>query len=293
MLRKDHAMILTDAGATLHLGWDYGIPYYIDPLNGVDVDISTSQGVNQVGVTVDQQSVNGVYREITGDFLAGDTAATAFLNALPYNTAGTLYLFDKYFARFVVSKTPYVTGYNGILHFDFMILCDKPYWLSLTAGEYQMGGYTAAFSFPVNYGTAHTFGVKSDTWTNIVNTGSLPVPYTARFTATADVEDPSLLNVLTGEYVKLITTMEAGDSIDLYRTTSDKVAVTRTRGGVTENIFGLLDEGSTLFTLASGDNVLRLSAGSGAAALQASLSYYPMYSGILPDLLANGGAKRR
>ncbi len=288
MLRKDHAMILTDAGTKIHLGWDYKIPYYIDPINGVDVSISTSQGVNQVGVTVDQQSVGGVYREITGDFLAGDAAATTFLNALPYNTAGTLYLFDKYFARFVVSKTPYVTGYNGILHFSLMILCDKPYWLSLTASEYQLGGYTAAFSFPVNYDEPHTFGVKNDAWVNIANTGSLPVPYTARFVATAPVQNPVLLNVLTGEYLKLLTTLESGDVIDLYRTNSGKVAVTCTRDGIASNIFSVLDEGSTLFDLASGDNVLRMSADTNASELQASLSFYPMFSGILPDLLGGG-----
>lgn len=288
MLRKDHAMILTDAGAKLHLGWDYGIPYYIDPINGVDVDISTSQGVNQVGVTVDQQSVGGVYREITGDFLAGDAAAAAFLNALPYNTAGTLYLFDKYFARIVVSKTPYITGYNGILHFSLMVLCDKPYWLSLTASEYQLGGYTAAFQFAVNYAEPHTFGIKNDAWTNIANTGSLPVPYTARFTASAAVQNPSLLNVLTGDHVKLLTILEPGDSIELYRTTSGKVAVTRTRDGIASNIFGTLDEDSTLFDLAPGDNVLRMSADAGTEALQASLSFYPMFSGILPDLLGGG-----
>lgn len=289
MLRKDHAIILTDAGATLHLGWDYKIPYFIDPINGVDVDISTSQGVNQVGVTVDQQTVGSVYREISGDFLAGDAAATAFINALPYNTSGTLYLFDKYFARFVVSKTPYVTGYNSILHFSLMILCDKPYWLSLTAAEYQLGGYTPAFSFPVNYAQPHTFGIKNESaFVNVVNNGSLPVPYTARFTASAEVTNPLLLNVLTGDYVQLLATLEVGDSVDLYRTTSGKVAVTRTRSGTVENIFGLLDEGSTLFDLAPGDNVLRISAGTNASELQASLSFYPMFSGILPDLLGGG-----
>ena len=39
MLFKDHLKIVTDAGAVLHLGWDYDIPYFLDPLNGVDVDL--------------------------------------------------------------------------------------------------------------------------------------------------------------------------------------------------------------------------------------------------------------
>ena len=47
MLFKDHLKLVTDAGAVLHLGWDYDAPYNLDPLNGVDVDIQTAQGINQ------------------------------------------------------------------------------------------------------------------------------------------------------------------------------------------------------------------------------------------------------
>ena len=53
MLFKDHLKIVTDAGAVLHLGWDYDAPYFLDPLNGVDVDLQTAQGVNQIGDTVE------------------------------------------------------------------------------------------------------------------------------------------------------------------------------------------------------------------------------------------------
>ena len=44
MFFKDHLKIVTDAGAVLHLGWDYDIPYFLDPLNGIDVDLKTAQG---------------------------------------------------------------------------------------------------------------------------------------------------------------------------------------------------------------------------------------------------------
>ena len=64
MLFKDHLEIVTDAGAVLHLGWDYDAPYFLDPLNGIDVDLKTAQGVNQVGDTVEGQSVSGVSRTL-------------------------------------------------------------------------------------------------------------------------------------------------------------------------------------------------------------------------------------
>ena len=42
MLFKDHLKIVTDAGAVLYLGWDYDAPYFLDPLNGIDVDLKTA-----------------------------------------------------------------------------------------------------------------------------------------------------------------------------------------------------------------------------------------------------------
>lgn len=45
-------------------GGTTGTPYSLDPINGVDVDVQTAQGVNQVGVSVERQSVAGVSREL-------------------------------------------------------------------------------------------------------------------------------------------------------------------------------------------------------------------------------------
>ncbi len=71
MLFKDHLKLVTDAGAVLHLGWNYNAPYNLDPLNGVDVDIQTAQGINQTGTTVERQSVAGVSRTLSVVFWGG------------------------------------------------------------------------------------------------------------------------------------------------------------------------------------------------------------------------------
>ena len=107
--RKDHLQLVTDAGATLDIGWAYGTPYSLDPINGVDVDVQTAQGVNQVGVSVERQSVAGVSRELIIHCHSshGDADAELLLEKLPYFTSGTMYFEDKFFCRFVLSKTPY------------------------------------------------------------------------------------------------------------------------------------------------------------------------------------------
>ena len=77
MFFKDHLKIVTDAGAVLHLGWDYNAPYNLDPLNGVDVDIQTAQGINQTGTTVERQSVAGHDPLIPGAGILRRTVADA------------------------------------------------------------------------------------------------------------------------------------------------------------------------------------------------------------------------
>ena len=206
---------------------------------------------------------------------------------LTYKTAGTLYFGDKWFCRFVVSKTPYTVQLHGFVRLEMMLFCPKPFWYSLTAASYTLGGYTAAFRFPVNYAQPHRFGIRQpNTFVNCRNTGALPVPFTATLRTDASVVNPCILNVITGERIRILTTLTQEQTIEIYRTTTDQLAVKRTEHQVEENIFALLDEDSDLVELAPGDNPLKTEADSNVDNLQATVTFYPMYSGILPEVIA-------
>jgi len=60
----------------------------------------------------------------------------------------------------------------------------------------------------------------------------------------------------------------------------------RTEDGTEENIFSLLDEDSDLLELAPGDNLLKATADSGETSLQVTVRFYPMVSGILPEVIS-------
>ena len=286
MLFKDHLKLVTDAGAVLHLGWDYDAPYNLDPLNGVDVDIQTAQGINQTGTTVERQSVAGVSRTLSVVFWGSRAldAARNFARKLPYYTTGTMYFGDAYFTRFVVQKTPYFSGYTEP-RCELMLYSPKPYWYGLTATARVLGGYQPAFTFPVCY-DSHTYGIRQDGEAAVLrNPGSLPVPFTATLTCSMQVVHPRVVDLRTGDSIGFDLTMEPGDELEIYRTPSDRLACSRTRDGETRNIFYALDEGSTLTELQPGDNVLSLQAESGEDGLQAYISFYPMEAGILPEPL--------
>ena len=172
-MRKDHLRLVTDAGAALDLGWDYGIPYQIDNLSGVDVTLKTAQGVNQQGVTVEGQSVEGVPHEVIADFWGpdGEAQADRFLQLLPFFTSGTMYFGDAYFSRFVLQKTPYTVQLHPYPRLDFMLYRPKPYWYSLESQNAVMGGFVPQFRFPLCY-DSHQYNRTSETGTRTTSTAS-------------------------------------------------------------------------------------------------------------------------
>ena len=287
MLFKDHLKIVTDASAVLHLGWDYQAPYWLDPLNGVDVDLQTAQGINQIGTAVERQSVSGVSRTLSVVFWGGKALETAklFTRSLPYFTTGTLYFSDRYFARFVVQKTPYFSSYTPDPRCSLMLYCPKPYWYDLTAVSAVLGGYQPAFRFPVCY-DSHRYSIRQDGEAAVLrNTGSLPVPFTATLRCSMQVQHPKVVDLHTGAFIGFDLTLVPGDTLEIYRSTTDRLACALTHEGVTTNCAYALDEDSTLTELQPGDNVLSMQAESGASYLQAAVSFYPMEAGILPEPL--------
>ncbi len=73
-------------------------------------------------------------------------------------------------------------------------------------------------------------------WLNAYNPGALAVPFTATLSDGA-VVNPCVLNIITGQSIRILTTLTPGQVIEIYRTTTDKLAVKRTEDGTEENIF--------------------------------------------------------
>jgi len=222
VLFKDHLKIVTDAGAVLHLGWDYDIPYFLDPLNGVDVDLQTAQGIHQVGATVEGQSVSGVSRTLDVVFWGAYALdnARAFSKKLPYFTKGTLYFGDRYFARFVLQKTPYFSSYTPQPRCSLMLYSEKPFWYDLNAVSSVLGGYEKAFCFPVCY-DSHIYGIKRDGTAAVLrNEGSLPVPFTATLRCDMPVTHPKVVDLQTGAFIGFDLTLQPDETLEIYRSTS-------------------------------------------------------------------------
>ena len=99
------------------------------------------------------------------------------------------------------------------------------------------------------------------------------------FQALGTVTNPELLNIDTGEYIRLLTTMSAGDELRVYTHFAGKRVVS-INGTVVTNAFSLLDTDSVFFQLAAGLNTLRYDASVNMELLEVSIYFRPQFLGV-------------
>lgn len=114
---------------------------------------------------------------------------------------------------------------------------------------------------------------------NANNPGDVPCPLRVEFTASATVANPYLLNITTGEVIRINRSMASGDQL-VITTDTGAESITLVQGRVKANAFNYFDYlTSEFFQLAVGDNYLRYGADSGMDSLEMAVYYTPRYMG--------------
>ena len=241
------------------------------------VNVSTSQGFNQTGETVEGVSVGSITRQISGKIIGVlSDVKQRMMSTIPPGDNGRLYFNDRYYCDCVVKASPAFGEGQKAREFLLELLFPFPYWLGVGGKAFILGGYTPAFRFPVNYGTPHRFGVKNPTaFINCVNDGAVAVDFTAEFTASAPVTNYGIINAVTLEEMKINDTLATDDKTVVYRK-NGKLYVEKNG----EDIFSALDEDSTLFLVNPGDNPFKATADSGAENLTVAVSFSDTFPGV-------------
>lgn len=280
-----NSRFVADNGNTFYFGFYYGTIFDIDPLSELDVDVSTAQGFQQTGATVNSESVGGVSREIRGVFVDASnvTLAQQLLDTFSPGTHGKLYYNNDYYCECVVEKTPAMTLNNRKRTFDLMLYCPYPYWLSSDTSTYTIGGYIEAFELPVCY-DSHVFGIANGSvMTDVYNAGAVERPISVKFRCLTSVSNYGIENVETDEILKIDDTLQIGETVDVYWE-DGKLKVEKTVDGVTTDIFSLLDEESALFSVASGSNIYKQFADDSTDQLIVTVTMCPAIVGIAADV---------
>lgn len=256
------------------LGVDYDTIFDIDPLTGVDVDLATSQGYQQIGETVEGQSVGGINRTVKGVFYGPNAKvnnvqaqASIMLQGLPLFSTGKLYYYpntnrsftDSYFCNIYVKKTPQIyTDKNGITRFSILLYCPTPFWYK---------SWIRAYSLTKN------------SVTNCKNEGVAQNEFTITFRTTSTVHNFKITNKDTGQYLALNTRLNPNERIEVYRK-GGRLYVEKKYVNTTEDVFAGLDEGSNLFEMKTGNNNLELTT-TESANITATVEFYEPYMGVI------------
>lgn len=276
-----YAKFTNSKGNTFNFGYKYGNLFDIDGLTGLDVSIAFSQGFNQIGETAENKTVKSRSFEITGRLL-GDAAQSKkkMLSVFAPMESGRLFFEDKYYIDCIVQHSPIITIDKKDPKFELVVVAPYPYWQKVTNDSFVVGGYEPAFRFPVNYSEPHTFGIaKAGTFINAFNSGEVDVFYRLEFRSNGETLNPQIRNALTGEYLKLNTTIVAGEKYSIYQTAGG-LSVEFEKNGVTEDAFALLDEDSDLMTIHAGDNLISATAEDGENLLITTITFNAAVVGV-------------
>jgi len=203
------------------------------------------------------------------------------LNVFIPKSSGMLYFRDRRIECYVEEVSFSTDESKKYQQFFISLICPNPFFESLTETDRDLTSVSGNFIFPLEITqSSFSFGDIEPSQIIIVNNqGDVDCGVEIIFTATADVVNPELRLMETGEFVKIETTLTAGQEIHITTGFANK-KVTLIDGSTITNIFALIDIDTTFFSLKKGDNTLRYDADSGIDSLGCEVKFRVLYLGV-------------
>lgn len=188
----------------------------------------------------------------------------------------------------ITNNLPIFSRINNSNSFCLISLtANNPFWTDLLESKEEIALWIGSFSFSADGSDGLElvdggieFGYRAPSLiVNVANNSDVETGMRVEFKALATLTNPSLLNVNTGEFIKVVKGMVVGEVISVSTYFGNK-KITSTLNGVTTNIFNYIDFNSTFLQLDVGDNLFRYDATTGIDNLEISIYYMPMYLGV-------------
>jgi hypothetical protein len=183
----------------------------------------------------------------------------------------------------IINKIPFFNiiksnrAYNGLIS----LTANNPFWTDLLESKEEIALWVGDFEFDLEITED---GIEMEhrepsLIVNVLNEGDVECGMRVEFKALASLTNPSILNVNTGEYIKINKAMIAGEVISIVTYFGNK-KVESFLNGVSTNAFNYIDFQSTFLQLDTGDNLMRYDADIGLDNLEVSIYYMPQYLGV-------------
>ena len=140
---------------------------------------------------------------------------------------------------------------DGPQQFQVTFYCHDPYLYDVSYTTTNLQTAVSNLVFPITFTAGGiAFSYFTGAPKTVYNLGDYSTPVILSMYGPAT--NPKLLNVTTGEYVKVLTTLNAGDVIQVNTTNGIDTVLFTPSGGSQSNVINLLDLGSTFFQLGIG-----------------------------------------
>jgi hypothetical protein len=194
---------------------------------------------------------------------------------------GTITYRDRRISCVVEDVKLVISTKRRVPNFFISLLCPSPFFETLDAVIRELASWQPLFHFILEIPSGGIeFGARQPSQIiTLENIGDVPCGMEITFIALSAVTNPELLNVNTGEYIRINKEMVAGEEISVFTHFAGKRVVSHS-GGTSANAFSSLDTGSTFLQLAVGANVLRYDASTNLDYLEVVVRHYPQFLGI-------------
>lgn len=167
-------------------------------------------------------------------------------------------------------------------NFTVQLICLDPFWRDINETRDDIATWTGNLEFgelELSDDGLELGYREPSVIVNVTNNGDVKAGIRVLFRATGSVTNPEVLNIDTGEFIRINTTLEAGDELTL-TTYYGKKQVSLKRSGIVSDAYRYLDIESTYIQLNLGDNLFRYTAESNADNLEVSIYHDNRYLGV-------------
>lgn len=280
-----NAVFKNENGDQFYFGVSGKNVFDMDVGEGLATNMSLSQGFSQTGESVDSVTVSSRTINVKGVFFddVDNQKKTLRKVATPF-TKGKLFFENKYYTNVYVKNSPSFSPKKGDGRFTMQFIAPFPFFYLINEQSALIGYVKPTFSFPVNYAYPHKFGEKTDAkYVNVVNPGDVPVPFSLYLKANGVSVNPVVSNVKTREFLKVNGTLSDGATLKVTRNADGVLNATLTSGGVEEDVLSWIDEESSLFEFATGDNLIFADDDGGGGNLSARVTFNPAVVAVYED----------
>lgn len=263
-------------------------------LSDVVSTIYSTSSMGQDGDTLVGTRIEARDIEIVGHFKTTDKSEihrlrrqmSRILN--PHDSATLTYEFDG-MSR-VINCTPDsapIFDRREVLfeRFAIQLTCLNPFWRDANETREDVAVWNGGMEFAVDTGGLELTDDWEIGWrspsliANVQNVGDVSTGLRVVFRALGSISTPEIVDVNTGEFIRINTDMRAGDVITVTTGYGQK-AVTLDRNGAVSDIFRLLDVDSTYLQTRVGDNLYRYNAASDVENLEVVIYHNNLYLGV-------------